>query len=47
MTTINDLGVEPEEIEEKKFSEALVQEKINFERNSPEKKIYGRGSRKK
>ncbi len=45
-TTINDLGVGPEEIEKKKL-EALLQEKIFFERHSPGKKIYGRGSREK
>ncbi len=34
--TINDLGG-PEEIEEKKISEALLQEKVNLKRPSPGK----------
>ncbi len=50
-TTINDLGVGPEEIEKKIISEALLREKksilratlrekINFERHSPGKNKF-------
>ncbi len=36
-TTINDVGGGAEEIEKKKISEALLQEKINLKRPSPGK----------
>ena len=41
--TINGLGAGPEEIK-KKNSEALLQEKRNFERHSPGKKEILRGT---
>ena len=43
-TTINDLGGGPEEIEQKKISEALLQEKINLQRPSPGKINFKRPS---
>ena len=45
-TTINDLGVGPEEIK-KKNSKAILQEKINFMRPFPGKKKFKRHSRGK
>ena len=46
--TINYLGKRPEGNREKKISEALLQEKINFQRHSPGKNKFSEAlSRKK